>query len=131
MNEPSVSQSVKEVIQSLVDDGLVNSDKIGSSNCASSHLHVCALLNIYAPSLLEFSLPTRIPRKPTACAILSLFDSGFQMQTRLLTFQETRTNLQTQLAELRATIETEKALRLDSVCTPFLLSSCLQLTTIV
>lgn len=29
-----VSQSVKEVLQSLVDDGLVQADKIGSSNCA-------------------------------------------------------------------------------------------------
>ncbi len=29
----SVSQSVKEVLQSLVDDGLVQMDKIGSSNC--------------------------------------------------------------------------------------------------
>lgn len=31
---PLVSQSIKEVVQSLVDDGLVQSDKIGSSNCA-------------------------------------------------------------------------------------------------
>jgi len=30
----AVSQSVKEVVQSLVDDGLVQYDKIGSSNCA-------------------------------------------------------------------------------------------------
>ena len=30
-----VSQSVKEVLQSLVDDGLVQGDKIGSSNCKS------------------------------------------------------------------------------------------------
>ena len=28
-----VSQSVKEVLQSLVDDNLVQADKIGSSNC--------------------------------------------------------------------------------------------------
>ena len=28
-----VSQSVKEVVQSLVDDGLVQMDKIGASNC--------------------------------------------------------------------------------------------------
>jgi hypothetical protein len=33
-----VSQSVKEVLQSLVDDNLVQSDKIGSSNCASLFL---------------------------------------------------------------------------------------------
>lgn len=30
-----MSQSVKEVLQSLVDDGLVSADKIGSSNCRS------------------------------------------------------------------------------------------------
>lgn len=29
----TVSQTVKEVLQSLVDDGLVQADKIGSSNC--------------------------------------------------------------------------------------------------
>lgn len=28
-----VSQTVKEVLQSLVDDGLVQGDKIGASNC--------------------------------------------------------------------------------------------------
>ena len=32
----AVSQSVKEVVQSLVDDGLVQYDKIGSSNCTYS-----------------------------------------------------------------------------------------------
>jgi hypothetical protein len=32
----AVSQSIKEVVQSLVDDGLVQYDKIGSSNCAYS-----------------------------------------------------------------------------------------------
>lgn len=31
--EMTVSQSVKEVLQSLVDDDLVQTDKIGSSNC--------------------------------------------------------------------------------------------------
>lgn len=32
-----VSQSVKEVLQSLVDDGLVSADKIGSSNCKADY----------------------------------------------------------------------------------------------
>jgi len=32
----AVSQSIKEVVQSLVDDGLVQYDKIGSSNCTYS-----------------------------------------------------------------------------------------------
>jgi len=36
----AVSQSVKEVVQSLVDDGLVQYDKIGSSNCTSCRLKV-------------------------------------------------------------------------------------------
>ena len=31
----SVSQTVKEVLQTLVDDGLVQTDKVGSSNCES------------------------------------------------------------------------------------------------
>jgi len=30
-----VSQSVKDVLQTLVDDGLVQADKIGASNCTS------------------------------------------------------------------------------------------------
>ena len=33
-----VSQSVKEVLQSLVDDNLVQMDKIGSSNCRCSSI---------------------------------------------------------------------------------------------
>lgn len=33
MKSNLVSQSIKEVLQSLVDDGLVSADKIGSSNC--------------------------------------------------------------------------------------------------
>ena len=39
-----VSQSVKEVLQSLVDDGLVQGDKIGSSNCELT------IVSLYAPS---------------------------------------------------------------------------------
>lgn len=37
----TVSQSVKEVLQSLVDDNLVQTDKIGSSNCTCLILFVC------------------------------------------------------------------------------------------
>jgi predicted transcriptional regulator len=33
MAASTVSQTVKEVLQSLVDDGLVQAEKIGSSNC--------------------------------------------------------------------------------------------------
>ena len=32
----AVSQSIKEVVQSLADDGLIQYDKIGSSNCTYS-----------------------------------------------------------------------------------------------
>ncbi|KIK97112.1 hypothetical protein PAXRUDRAFT_825284 [Paxillus rubicundulus Ve08.2h10] len=63
-----VSQSVKEILQSLVDDGLVQSDKIGSSNCA------CALTCIYAlifsdHSLLELPLSAREHRMLTYCLL--------------------------------------------------------------
>lgn len=47
----TVSQTVKEVLQSLVDDGLVQADKIGSSNCAylhSSGLFYVDYVRIYA-----------------------------------------------------------------------------------
>jgi hypothetical protein len=36
-----VSQTVKEVLQSLVDDGLVQGDKIGASNCMLPNLDIC------------------------------------------------------------------------------------------
>ena len=54
----SVSQSVKDVLQSLVDDGLVQADKIGSSNCGSIYARPFhSFHNQY--SLLEFSIPKR------------------------------------------------------------------------
>lgn len=55
-----VSQSVKEVLQSLVDDGLVQGDKIGSSNCTFYvHRYGEYAMNRHYHSLLEFSVPTR------------------------------------------------------------------------
>lgn len=58
---PIVSQSVKEVLQSLVDDGMVQADKIGSSNCKITlalrtlfHDRIYALILIRS-SLLELS----------------------------------------------------------------------------
>lgn len=55
-----VSQSVKEVLQSLVDDGLVQADKIGSSNCTSSAMtpYMRPGLKMWT-SLLELSIPAR------------------------------------------------------------------------
>ncbi|KAI0812765.1 meiotic nuclear division protein 1 [Irpex lacteus] len=72
-----VSQTVKEVLQSLVDDGLVQADKIGSSN-------------------FFWSFPSQ---------------RGAMMQTRLDTVKKTKEAQQSQLAEVRAAIEAEKAAR--------------------
>ncbi|KZT10646.1 meiotic nuclear division protein 1 [Laetiporus sulphureus 93-53] len=75
-----VSQSVKEVLQGLVDDGLVQADKIGSSN-------------------FFWSFPSQ---------------RGAMMQTRLAAVRETQAAHRTQLAELRAAIDAEKAARPES-----------------
>ncbi|KZT29186.1 meiotic nuclear division protein 1 [Neolentinus lepideus HHB14362 ss-1] len=75
-----VSQSVKEVLQSLVDDGLVSTDKVGSSN-------------------FFWSFPSQ---------------RGTVMQNRLETVKEARDTHRKQLAELRATIEKERAERPES-----------------
>ena len=45
-----VSQSVKEVLQSLVDDNLVQIDKIGSSNCRCSDL-LCIIILVMFNSM--------------------------------------------------------------------------------
>jgi hypothetical protein len=71
-----VSQSVKEVLQSLVDDNLVQMDKIGSSNCRCSGLlfpidHLvmplfnvaCAAWPDWVVSLLELPFPEGCDRK--------------------------------------------------------------------
>ncbi|CDO75687.1 hypothetical protein BN946_scf184941.g40 [Trametes cinnabarina] len=75
-----VSQSVKEVLQSVVDDGLVQMDKIGSSN-------------------FFWSFPSQ---------------RGAMMQNRLTTVQETQKTLRSQLDELRAAVEVERAARPES-----------------
>ncbi|KAH9946967.1 meiotic nuclear division protein 1, partial [Amylocystis lapponica] len=75
-----VSQSVKEVLQGLVDDGLVQADKIGSSN-------------------FFWSFPSQ---------------RGAMMQGRLAVAKESQAAHQTQLADIRTAIETEKAARPDS-----------------
>lgn len=76
-----VSQSVKEVLQSLVDDGLVQADKIGSSN-------------------FFWSFPSQ---------------RGAMMQNRLAAVREAQATHETQLREVRAAIEAEKAARPESV----------------
>lgn len=75
-----VSQSVKEVLQSLVDDGLVQGDKIGSSN-------------------FFWSFPSQ---------------QGAMIQGRLASVKDTRNSYQTQLAEVKTSIDTEKLARPES-----------------
>ena len=52
---PEVSQSVKEVLQSLVDDGLVQGDKIGSSNCELSIYALKQFMLMSSPLRRQFS----------------------------------------------------------------------------
>ncbi|KAH8083747.1 Mnd1 family-domain-containing protein [Cristinia sonorae] len=75
-----VSQSVKDVLQSLVDDGLVQGDKIGSSN-------------------FFWSFPSQ---------------RGAMMHNRLATVKENQTSLQSQLKDLRTTINAETLARPES-----------------
>ncbi|KAH7888826.1 meiotic nuclear division protein 1 [Phlebopus sp. FC_14] len=75
-----VSQSVKEILQSLVDDGLVQSDKVGSSN-------------------FFWSFPSQ---------------RGSIIRNRLDTAKLTKASNESQLTELRASLDREKAMRLES-----------------
>lgn len=50
---------MKEVLQSLVDDGLVSADKIGSSNCESVYTSQSTHLIPGSFSLLELSISAR------------------------------------------------------------------------
>ncbi|KAF8844721.1 meiotic nuclear division protein 1 [Paxillus ammoniavirescens] len=72
-----VSQSVKEVLQSLVDDGLVQSDKIGSSN-------------------FFWSFPSQ---------------RGSIIRNKLGAAKEAKASYENQVAELRAALERERAMR--------------------
>ncbi|KAI0276616.1 Mnd1 family-domain-containing protein [Russula aff. rugulosa BPL654] len=81
-----VSQSVKEVLQSLVDDNLVQMDKIGSSNCR--------WLRLSSPSIT----PSHI----------------FNMQNRLDGAAEAQAASEKQLAELHSAIAAERAARPES-----------------
>ncbi|KAG6917812.1 hypothetical protein DXG01_000872 [Tephrocybe rancida] len=93
-----VSQSVKEVLQSLVDDGLVQGDKIGSSNC--EHKAGCMrTLLISATTQVFWSFPSQ---------------QGAMIQARLSTVKELRDNQQKQLAEIRDNIRTERFARPES-----------------
>ncbi|KAF7376146.1 Meiotic nuclear division protein 1 [Mycena sanguinolenta] len=80
-----VSQSVKEVLQSLVDDGLVQADKIGSSNFFWSFPSQRGTM-VFRPPLIGFR------------GVLIDTREGYQIQQ----------------AELRAQIKTEKAARVEN-----------------
>jgi len=75
-----VSQSVKEVLQSLVDDGLVQGDKIGSSN-------------------FFWSFPSQ---------------QGSMIQGRLASVKDTRNSYQTQVREVKTSVDAEKLARPES-----------------
>lgn len=75
-----VSQSVKEVLQSLVDDGLVQADKIGSGN-------------------FFWNFPSQ---------------RGSILRNRLEAAKDAKAGYETQVEELQAQIEREKAVRPES-----------------
>ncbi|KAL0072357.1 Meiotic nuclear division protein 1 [Marasmius tenuissimus] len=92
-----VSQSVKEILQSLVDDGLVQADKIGSSNCM-------------------FSAFVRWDRYDSASVVFWSFPSqqGALIQNRLSAAKELKATHESQIKEITDAIEKEKASREDT-----------------
>jgi hypothetical protein len=144
-----VSQTVKEVLQSLVgvlylldpmnspttspgyiDDGLVQTDKVGSSNCELTNYNTYTGRTVshrIISSLLELSIPERDHRMAKSshvetsetCIICE------QVQNRYATAEAARDAATKQRAELRVLIEEEKAARPDNVCTPPLDDTCL------
>ena len=119
-----VSQSIKEVVQSLVDDGLVQYDKIGSSNCTysvvsrSGETHIFRLVFWSFPSqqgALVGTLPSREILYTYTVTSITRFPI-LQVQNRLSAAQEMQRGLQQQLTELRAAVAAEKADRFGSVC---------------
>jgi hypothetical protein len=112
-----VSQSVKEVLQSLVDDGLVQADKIGSSNCKLRGTSTRMVANIGQSSGAFHPNAARsyAARFPVNFGAALRADVRAQMQNRLRQLKETREGHQTQQMELRAQIEAEKAARVDNV----------------
>ena len=119
-----MSQSIKEVVQSLVDDGLVQYDKIGSSNCTyavGQRLREAYIFRI--AQSFGTSLRSKVLWWVSICLEESQSsahraDHPFcgQVQNRLNAAQETQRGLQEQLAELRTAIAAEMADRSESVC---------------
>jgi hypothetical protein len=114
-----VSQSVKEVLQSLVDDGLVQYDKIGASNCQLP----LVLHRRFRIPLISLTVYWSFPSQRGAIvrsfllAQLKLIQRLYlrQIQAKLSTAQETRESCEKQIAELKANVEAEKALRPETV----------------
>ncbi|TFY56819.1 hypothetical protein EVG20_g8781 [Dentipellis fragilis] len=104
----TVSQSVKEVLQSLVDDGLVQTDKVGSSNCML--LFLC-LVTANADAYMH---PNSLLELPVAARGDCMRVSMRGELNRVDAAREAQKVNQQQLAELRASIEAERASRPES-----------------
>ena len=79
----SVSQSVKDVLQSLVDDGLVQADKIGASNCESITPHICAVNN----NEIGFSVFWSFPSQRGAVVRLSALRTPCPRHSQIVTIR--------------------------------------------
>lgn len=124
---PPVTQTVKEVLQSLVDDGLVQADKIGSSNCSQavrlcpSQSSLMSTLIVLTISLLELSLSEWrggwfATYEPLSGKQMSMHAYHFmQLSNRLQTAKELQTDLRKQLQEVLETIQAEKEARSETV----------------
>lgn len=108
---------MKDVLQSLVDDGLVQADKIGSSNCMYA-LNPHALNNIDVNtrcSFLELSLATG-SKRISASPLVERHLNGRQVRARLSKANNITDSINNQLKDTKAVIESEQALRKHSVC---------------
>ncbi|ETW80586.1 hypothetical protein HETIRDRAFT_452150 [Heterobasidion irregulare TC 32-1] len=85
------SRPTRESARSLVDDGLVQTDKVGSSNCASGSLR---RIDVF------WSFPSQ---------------RGTIMQNRLDAAKEAEKNHQKQIADTEENMKTEHAARIESV----------------
>ncbi|THV05052.1 meiotic nuclear division protein 1 [Dendrothele bispora CBS 962.96] len=89
-----VSQSVKEVLQSLVDDGLVQSDKIGSSNFFWS-------FPSQQGALIQSRLSTVKEQRTANEVQLEEIKNAIDMERSLRVESEHRTKLLSELSELK------------------------------
>ncbi|KAI0087994.1 meiotic nuclear division protein 1 [Irpex rosettiformis] len=97
-----VSQSVKEVLQSLVDDGLVQADKIGSSNFFWS-------FPSQRGAMMQNRLDTVKKNQATQQTQLAEVRAAIEVEQAARTESEERTRGLEQLESLRKELETLKA----------------------